>query len=402
MPARVLLQDFTGVPAWSTSPRCATPSRRSAATRTRINPLQPVDLVIDHSVQVDTSARGGALSLNTELEYERNRERYQFLRWGQARLRNFRVVPPGTGIVPPGEPRVPRAGRRLRGGRRGRLPRHARRHRLAHDDDQRPRRARLGRRAASRPRPRCSASRSRCSSPRSSASSSPASCPKARRRRTSCSRCTEMLRKKGSSASSSSSTARPRFARPRRPRDDREHGAGVRRDDGLLPGRRRDARLPAPHRPQREHQVKLVEAYTRAQGLFRTDATPDPVFTDTLELDLADGRAEPRRAEASAGPRRAHARRRTTPRRSRAEKERLAARPRTDGDAAKRRWSPRAARSRLVGGTAPRARASSSHGSVVIAAITSCTNTSNPSVMLAAGLVAQKAVERGALAPSRG
>ena len=74
----------------------------------------------------------------------------------------------------------------------------------------------------------------------------------------------------------------------RRPRDDRQHGAGVRRDDGLLPGRRRDARLPALHRARRSRWSQLVEAYAKEQGLFRTDDTPEPVFTDTLELDLGD------------------------------------------------------------------------------------------------------------------
>ena len=73
----------------------------------------PVELVIDHSVQVDAFGSADAFAINAEREFERNRERYQFLRWGQQAFENFRVVPPDTGIVPPGQPRVPRA-RRLR------------------------------------------------------------------------------------------------------------------------------------------------------------------------------------------------------------------------------------------------------------------------------------------------
>ena len=87
-------------------------------------------------------------------------------------------------------------------------------------------------------------------------------------------------------------------AGPRRPRHDRQHGAGVRRHDGLLPGGRRDAPLSRADRPGAA-QVRAGERYCKEQGLFRTDATPDPEFTATLELDLSHGRAEPRRARAA-------------------------------------------------------------------------------------------------------
>ena len=97
--SRVLLQDFTGVPVRRRPRRDA---RRACAKLggdpKRINPLQPVDLVIDHSVQVDEYGTDAAFLINTELEFERNRERYEFLRWGQNAFDNFRVVPPGTGI----------------------------------------------------------------------------------------------------------------------------------------------------------------------------------------------------------------------------------------------------------------------------------------------------------------
>src|ERR1700722_13166660 len=97
-PSRVLLQDFTGVPAIVdlAAMREAIPPLGGAPTR--INPLQPVDLVVDHSVQVDEYGNDAAFLINTQFEYERNRERYAFLRWGQTAFDNFRVVPPETGI----------------------------------------------------------------------------------------------------------------------------------------------------------------------------------------------------------------------------------------------------------------------------------------------------------------
>src|SRR5258705_10019597 len=99
MPARVLLQDFTGVPCVVDLAMMRDAMVDLGGNPDRINPLQPVALVIDHSVQVDYFARADAFSLNAELEFSRNRERYAFLRWGQCAFRNFDVVPPDTGIV---------------------------------------------------------------------------------------------------------------------------------------------------------------------------------------------------------------------------------------------------------------------------------------------------------------
>ena len=148
MPARVLLQDFTGVPAVvdlaAMRDGVVAARRRSEA----VNPLQPVELVIDHSVQVDHFAERNAFELNAELEFSRNKERYTFLRWGQTAFDNFKVVPPDTGIVH--QVNLEYLARVVfseqDGGRAARVSRHARRHRLAHDDGQRPRRRRLGRR----------------------------------------------------------------------------------------------------------------------------------------------------------------------------------------------------------------------------------------------------------------
>ena len=98
-PARVLMQDFTGVPAIVDLAAMREAMKVLGGNPSRINPLQPVDLVIDHSVQVDRSGNAQSFQLNTEIEFIRNRERYQFLKWGQKAFSNFKVVPPGTGIV---------------------------------------------------------------------------------------------------------------------------------------------------------------------------------------------------------------------------------------------------------------------------------------------------------------
>src|SRR5690606_29835424 len=99
MPARVLLQDFTGVPAVVDLAAMRDAMRRMGGEPKQINPLQPVELVIDHSVQVDEFGTRFAFETNAEMEYRRNRERYAFLRWGQSAFDDFRVVPPETGIV---------------------------------------------------------------------------------------------------------------------------------------------------------------------------------------------------------------------------------------------------------------------------------------------------------------
>ena len=98
-PARVILQDFTGVPAVVDLAVMRDAMKRLGGDPSKINPLQPVELVIDHSVQVDEFGTRFAFEANADLEYKRNRERYAFLRWGQTAFDNFRVVPPETGIV---------------------------------------------------------------------------------------------------------------------------------------------------------------------------------------------------------------------------------------------------------------------------------------------------------------
>lgn len=97
-PARVLMQDFTGVPAVVDLAAMRAAIKKMGGNPDQINPLSPVDLVIDHSVQVDQFGSKESLSFNSKLEMERNHERYEFLRWGQKAFQNFRVVPPDTGI----------------------------------------------------------------------------------------------------------------------------------------------------------------------------------------------------------------------------------------------------------------------------------------------------------------
>lgn len=99
LPARVVMQDFTGVPAVVDLAAMRSAVAKLGGDPKTINPLVPVDLVIDHSVQVDFFATADALTRNTEMEFLRNRERYEFLKWGQQAFSNFRVVPPMTGIV---------------------------------------------------------------------------------------------------------------------------------------------------------------------------------------------------------------------------------------------------------------------------------------------------------------
>ncbi len=110
-PARVLHQDFTGVPAVVDLVAMRDAMRDLGGDPTRVDPELPSNLVIDHSVQVDAFATRGAMSRNTELEFERNRERYAFLRFGQQAFDGLTVVPAGDRHRPPGEPRVPRARR---------------------------------------------------------------------------------------------------------------------------------------------------------------------------------------------------------------------------------------------------------------------------------------------------
>ena len=158
MPARVIMQDLTGVPAVVDLAALRSAVARRGGDPSRVDPQVPVDLVVDHSVQVDAFGSGAAYERNIEHEYARNGERYALLRWAQGAFGNFRVVPPGMGIVHQVNLEYLGTVVSVRDGRGH--ARHAGRHRLAHDDDQRARRRWGGASAGSRPRRSCSASRS--------------------------------------------------------------------------------------------------------------------------------------------------------------------------------------------------------------------------------------------------
>ena len=119
MPSRVVLQDFTGVPAVVDLAAMRDAMAALGGDPSKVNPLVPADLVIDHSVQIDAWGGPGSFAFNVGKEYERNGERYQLLRWAQTAFRDLRVVPPGHRDHPPGQPRVPRDRRH---GPRGRRP----------------------------------------------------------------------------------------------------------------------------------------------------------------------------------------------------------------------------------------------------------------------------------------
>jgi aconitate hydratase len=410
--ARVLLQDFTGVPAVVDLAAMRDAIVRLGGDAERINPLQPVDLVIDHSVQVDEYGTDAAFLLNTGLEFERNKERYVFLRWGQDAFRNFRVVPPGTGICH--QVNLEYLGRTVftseENGEAVAYP-----DSLVGTDSHTTMINGLGvlgwgvggieAEAAMLGQPVSMLI------PEVVGFKLHGKLPPGATATDLVLTVTEMLRKKkvvgkfvefyGAGLSSLSLADRATIANMAP-----EYGATM----GFFPVDSETLeylRLSG----REESHVALVEAYTKEQGLFRTDSTPDPVFSDTIELDL--GGIEP----SLAGPKRPQDR---VPL-SRAKEMYHQA---LHGDLAKMgtlaaaaqlsratevsaatELSPTAVATEAGGQTVEEyegvaveyngERFNLRHGAVVIAAITSCTNTSNPSVMLAAGILARNAVAKG-------
>jgi aconitate hydratase len=174
MPARVLLQDFTGVPALVDLAAMRDAMAELGGDSSKINPLLPAEMVVDHSVQVDWYGTADAFRRNSAKEFERNRERYSFLKWGQNAFDNFRVVPPATGIVH--QVNLEHLARVVfEGGAEGGP--------LLYPDSLVGTDSQGGASVVSRPRQQCSASRSACSFPRLWAFASPASCRQVRRRR---------------------------------------------------------------------------------------------------------------------------------------------------------------------------------------------------------------------------
>ena len=409
-PARVLLQDFTGVPAVVDLAAMRDAMAELGGDPRKINPLQPVELVVDHSVQVDAFGTPQAFLTNVDLDYQRNRERYQFLRWGQRAFDNFRVVPPNTGIVHQVNleylARVVFTSDENPHARTGELPQ-AYPDTLVGTDSHTPmvnglgvlgwgvggieaEAAMLGQ-PVSMLIPEVIGFRLEGRLPEGATATDLVLTV------------TELLRRKGvvgkfvefyGPGLGSLALADRATIGNMSP----EYGATCAIfpvDAVTLQYLRFTGRS--------EERVALVEAYMKEQGLFHSAKSPDPVFTDTLSLDLST--VEP----SIAGPRRPQDRiRLSEARRSfqdalpsllpagSAPPGKEAAKGPSQGPAAVGVWgegsseSP-SARDVMVEDAATVL----DHGSVVIAAITSCTNTSNPSVMLAAGLLARKAVERG-------
>jgi aconitate hydratase len=377
-PARVLMQDFTGVPAIVDLATMRDVIKKMGGDPRKINPLQQVDLVIDHSVQVDQFGTSAAFAFNADRELERNRERYVFLKWGQKAFQNCRVVPPDVGIVH--QVNLEYIAKTVfvdqKNGRKSAYP-----DTLVGTDSHTTMINGLG--VVGWGVGGIEAEGAMLGQPLSMLIPLVVGfklygrLPEGATATDVVLTVTQMLRKKGvvgkfvefygPGLSSLSLADRATIANMAP-----EYGATI----GFFPIDSETLNyLQLTGRPH-DH-VQLVEAYAKEQGLFRTDSTPDPVFSDTLELDLST--VEP----SLAGPRRPQ-------------------------DRVPLTKSKQAFQEALPAMLAKQAKPVSSvevadngnkynvgHGSVVIAAITSCTNTSNPSVMVAAGLLAKKAVERG-------
>ncbi|MGE0230786.1 MAG: aconitate hydratase AcnA [Flavobacteriaceae bacterium] len=384
-PARVLMQDFTGVPAVVDLAAMRDAMVALKGNPQKINPLVPVDLVIDHSVVVDFFGSRDSLKKNVKREYEQNGERYRFLKWGQSAFKNFRVVPPGTGICHQVNleylaQTVWTKKEKLTDARGNRKTVE-----IAYPDTLvgtdshttmvnglgvlgwgvggiEAEAAMLGQpltmllpevigfRLTGRLKPGVTATDLVLT-------------------------VTQMLRKKGVVGKF------VEFFGPgltHMTLEDRatianmgpEYGATC----GFFPVDK--ATLAYLDKTARASQrVKLVEAYCKAQGMFRTSSTPDPVFTDTLELDL--GSVVP----SMAGPKRPE---------GRIPLEEIATGFAEAMDKEYRKAADIDNRYKVEGRNFDLG-----HGDVVIAAITSCTNTSNPSVLIGAGLLARNALAKG-------
>ena len=400
-PSRVLLQDFTGVPCVVDLAAMRDAMAKMGGDPKKINPLQPVELVIDHSVQVDQFGTPDAFRVNSEMEFERNRERYVFLKWGQQAFQNFKVVPPETGICHQVNleylARVVFVNDAARGANATPL---AYPDTLVGTDSHttminglgvlgwgvggiEAEAAMLGQ-PVSMLIPQVVGFRLTGKLPEGATATDLVLTV------------TQMLRKKGVVGKfveffGDGLGELPLADRATIANMSPEYGATC----GIFPVDAETLRyLRFTGRP--EPLVKLVEAYFKEQGMFHTAATPPANYSDTLELNLAS--VEP----SLAGPSRPQDRVRlfdvkrafadALPKLQAATKPRAAGLPvvPNHSEELEAREAPS-----LPEETPHAVAGKLQNGSVVIAAITSCTNTSNPSVLIAAGLLAKKAVERG-------
>ena len=387
-PSRVVLQDFTGVPAVVDLAALRSAMKRMGGNPTSINPQVPVDLVIDHSVQVDMFGRDAALMFNVEKEMERNNERYQFLKWGKEAFDNFRVVPPGRGIVHQVNLEYLAKGVFTREEDDGTIVAYP--DTLVGTDSHTTMINGLGilgwgvggieAEAAMLGQPISMlvpqvVGMKITGALREGVTATDLTLT-----------VTQMLRKHGvvgkfvefygDGISNMSLPDRATIANMAP-----EYGATM----GFFPID--DESLRYMSRTGRDEDlVNLVESYTKAQGLFRTDDTVDPEFSSTLELDLST-------VETSlAGPKLPHDRIVLSNMKKTFEKSLTSDDPTMGFSLAQEKLANK--------GLYKNGREiEMKHGDVVIAAITSCTNTSNPSVMLGAGIVAKKAIERGLKVP---
>ena len=313
-PARVVMQDFTGVPAIVDLAAMRDAMAALGGDPAKIEPLVPAELVIDHSVQVDAFGTADAAAINAEREFERNRERYQFL-VGPAGVRDVQGRPAGHRHRPPGQPRIPLA-RRVRGRpERPGVPRHPRRHGLAHDDDQRARPARVGRR-----RHRGGGGDARPADP----DADPAGGRHAPRRRAAGGGDRDRPRAHRDRAAARDRRRRQvrRVLRPghlaaaaRRPRDARQHEPRVRLDLRDLPDRRRDAALPGVHGPP-GRAGRARRGLREGAGPLARRARRGPHVLEHGRPGPRHRRALARRAAPPAGPRAAAPRAGDVPRRA--------------------------------------------------------------------------------------
>ncbi len=394
-PGRVLLQDFTGVPSVVDLAAMRDALAEIGGRPERINPQVPAELVIDHSIQVDFFGTGRSFQLNVEKEFERNQERYAFLRWGQAAFDNFRVVPPATGIVH--QVNLEYLARVVfeteENGRRLCFP-----DTLVGTDSHTTMVNGLGvlgwgvggieAEAAMLGQPIS------LLSPQVVGFKLYGQLPEGTTATDLVLTITQRLREKGvvgkfvefyGSGISGLSLADRATIGNMSP----EYGATC----ALFPIDLETSnylRLTA--RPP--EQIELVETYAKAQGWFHTPDSPEPEYSETLELDL--GTVEP----SLAGPKRPQDRIPLTQAKSAFAQvlPTLLKSPSESGaeeaEVGKSRAGPHVVVS-VQSEDGDAAEFELSNGAVVIAAITSCTNTSNPSVMIGAGLLAQKAVEKG-------
>ncbi|WP_111657168.1 aconitate hydratase AcnA [Isoalcanivorax indicus] len=396
-PARVLMQDFTGVPGIVDLAAMRDAIVAAGGDPQRINPLAPVDLVIDHSVMVDKFGNAQAFAENVDIEFQRNRERYEFLRWGQKAFDNFRVVPPGTGICH--QVNLEYLARGVWSSEDPEGKTWAYPDTLVGTDSHTTMINGLG--VLGWGVGGIEAEAAMLGQPVSMLIPEVIGFKLTGKLKEGVTATdlvltvTEMLRKKGvvgkfveffgPGLADLSLADRATIANMAP-----EYGATC----GFFPiDERTTEYLTLSGRD--ESTIALVEAYCKAQGLWRQDGQPDPVFTDTLALDLDDV------VPSLAGPKRPQDRVAMTDVK-RVFLELLRDTLGNDTDIAD--LEDEGGGQTAVGGTEHAGavpitvegeKHMLAHGDVVIAAITSCTNTSNPSVMLAAGLVARKAIEKG-------